>query len=137
MCEENLSLPYDLVLDKRDDFGDTELLHLLWEIAPKLKPPPPSHHIKPAVHTPKKLEVWTHVLVKTDATWEPLHPPYESPYKMLKRIHAFSLNVGGKSKTTSLCAVSTRSIYSDYTTRILTLSSSALNTEHRPSLQFV
>lgn len=48
---------------------------------------------------PRDLEVCTHILVVTDATWRPLQPTYEDPYKVFERgEHSFRLDIGGKLK---------------------------------------
>lgn len=48
---------------------------------------------------PRGLEVCAHILVVTDATWRPLQPTYEDPYKVFERgEHSFRLDIGGKLK---------------------------------------
>lgn len=63
---ENLRLSGIIVLDKGEEHRESELLHLLRDAIPRLKPPPPSPYAWPAVHTPEKLEVCSHVLARID-----------------------------------------------------------------------
>lgn len=60
---ENLQVPGDLTLYKKDGFGETELLHLLLEVIAKLQAPPPSRHAHIVTNNPRDLRVCIHVLV--------------------------------------------------------------------------
>lgn len=70
---------------ERENCRETRLLNLLRRAIAKLKPPPPSRRAQSVVNTPKDLEVWTNMLMKTDATRKPLQSPYEGLHKILER----------------------------------------------------
>lgn len=63
-----LSVLGDMILDKRDELAETELLRLAQGTVLKLKSAPTSCHAQPAVYTPKELEFCTYVLHETDGT---------------------------------------------------------------------
>lgn len=50
-----------------------------------LQPVPASHHIKERSFVHKDLQSCTHVFVRNDMVRKPLQPPFEGPYKVLKR----------------------------------------------------
>jgi len=55
------------------------------------------------VHVEKALSSCTHVFVRHDAVRTPLQPPYDGPYKVLKRLtKAYVVHINGQDRTISL-----------------------------------
>ena len=68
-----------------------------------LRAVPPRASSQPYTYVHKDLSTCTHVFVRTDAVRKPLQPPYEGPFKVLKRDPKFfTLELNGRTDTVSL-----------------------------------
>ncbi|XP_024945396.1 uncharacterized protein LOC112495037 [Cephus cinctus] len=69
-----------------------------------LRPTPTAHHNKARTLVLKDLYNSTHVYLRNDAVKPPLEPPFDGPYKIIKKLddRRFVIDVNGVEKTTSI-----------------------------------
>ncbi|XP_064076296.1 uncharacterized protein LOC135194612 [Vanessa tameamea] len=84
-----LRIPADFFVPTQSNINDTEYVRRLTETMATLQPAPRKHtsQHKPFVY--KDLTTCTHVFVRNDMVRAPLTPPYDGPYKVLKRYDKF------------------------------------------------
>ncbi|XP_058817265.1 uncharacterized protein LOC131680568 [Topomyia yanbarensis] len=80
-----------------------ELVTDLKTIMAKLRPTPMSNHSKHQPYIQKDLAVCSHVFVSVGAIKPSLTPPYEGPYRVLRRkLKVFVIEIKGRKQTTSV-----------------------------------
>ena len=68
-----------------------------------IQPVPTSHHATRSTHVSKDLSTCTHVFIRHDAIRKSLQPPYDVPFKVIKRATKFyTILVNGHQQTISL-----------------------------------
>ena len=98
-----LTLPGQLVNYEPTTHGDsTHFASRLLQMMQNIRAIPPREYNNP-VHLDKHLETCKFVFVRVDAVKKPLTPPYEGPYKVIKRTHKyFIINKNGNNETISI-----------------------------------
>ena len=99
-----LSLPNDFVSPSHDNVtcDPTNYVHRLKQHMSNLQPAR-SRTVSKQGHIDKALHTCTHVWVRTDAVRKPLQPPYNGPYKVLRReAKYFVLDINCKKDTVSI-----------------------------------
>lgn len=77
--------------------------HRLRDIMENLRSTPPRRAAPRVVHVPSELASCTHVFVRHDAVHRPLQPPYDGPFRVLRRGEKqFTIDVRGHHKVVSL-----------------------------------
>ncbi|XP_050028258.1 uncharacterized protein [Dermacentor andersoni] len=75
----------------------------LRDIMENLRTTPPRRAAPPAVYVPSELVSCTHVFVRHDAVHRPLQPPYNGPFRVLRRGEKqLTINVRGRHEVVSL-----------------------------------
>ena len=100
-----LRLPGEFFLqDAPPTDGDSSTLLTTLKTAMRtLRAVPPRAASQPYTYVNKDLSTCTHVFVRTDAVRKPLQPPYEGPFKVLKRdAKYFTLELKGRTDRISL-----------------------------------
>ena len=68
-----------------------------------IRPVPTSHHATRSTHVSKDLSTCTHVFIRHNAIRKSLQPPYDGPFKVIKRADKFyTILVNGHQQTISL-----------------------------------
>eukprot|EP00794_Sanderia_malayensis_P021274 gene21274-biopygen16308 len=110
-------------------------VHRLQSAMATLKPPNPRPQ-SPISHVPSSLHSSTHAFVRHDAVRKPLQPPYDGPYKILRRADKhFTLEIHGKPKTISLDRLKPAHLDADlpsHTTNLPQISSPSSSPEPTP-----
>ncbi|VDP38489.1 unnamed protein product [Schistosoma margrebowiei] len=80
----------------------SRFLSRLLQMMQNIKAIPPREHNN-RVHLDKHLEMYKFVFVRVDAVKKPLTPPYEGPYKVIKRTNKYFItNKSGNNETISI-----------------------------------
>ncbi|CAH8543108.1 unnamed protein product [Schistosoma haematobium] len=98
-----LTLPGQLVKNETTTPGDpSRFVSRLLQMMQSIRAIPPREYNN-RVHLDKHLETCKFVFVRVDAVKTPLTPPYEGPYKVIKRTHKyFIINKNGNHETISI-----------------------------------
>ncbi|XP_049272654.1 uncharacterized protein LOC125758921 [Rhipicephalus sanguineus] len=103
-----LRLPGEFVADSKNANAqaNSEYALRLQDIMSKLRHVPPRLPAPRPVHVPSDLSSCSHVFVKHDALQRPLQPPYDGPFKVVKRGEKhITIDRGGRHDVVSLDCV--------------------------------
>jgi cleavage and polyadenylation specificity factor subunit 1 len=84
-------------------FDPIDYVHYLKSIMSKLQATPPRVNLKHPTHVPSALFTGTHVFIRQDRVRKPLQPPYNGPYKVIKRTKKhFTVDLNGRQEVVSI-----------------------------------
>ena len=111
-----LRLPGDFVSDSinRADLDPAKFVDRIRFTMQQIKPATTrAQQIR--THVPQDLQTCSHVFVRHDAVRSPLQPPYDGPFKVIRRTEKyFVLDVKGKDQTISIDRLKVAHLDSDY-----------------------
>ncbi|XP_055611202.1 uncharacterized protein LOC129757869 [Uranotaenia lowii] len=98
-----LRLPGEFFASSSSKSPSAEYLVDLKAAMAKLRPTPTSNHSKQATFIQKELATCTHVFVRVGAIKPPLTPPYDGPFKVLRRKKkVFIVDINGRKQPISI-----------------------------------
>jgi cleavage and polyadenylation specificity factor subunit 1 len=100
---EPLRLPGEFFAPSKPESEDETFVAKLRRHFRRIQPVPAPHHGQRPVFIHQDLKSASHVFVRTDATKPPLQPPYEGPFRVVRRdAKYFVVDVKGKEKAVSI-----------------------------------
>lgn len=100
---QNLRVPGQFFIDPEISLSQSDLIVQLQKAFREVKPVPTSWHGRKTVYVPKSLDTCSHVFLRIDLVRKSLQPPYEGPYKILKRRpKIFLLQINDKERWISI-----------------------------------
>lgn len=98
-----IAVPGDLVRTRQTTPSPADVLPLVRSTVRQLTPTPMSRHGFVRVNTPESLNSSAYVFIRRDGHRPPLTPPYDGPYKVIKKdAKGFTLDMGGRHKLVSI-----------------------------------
>ncbi len=92
-----LRVPGEFLPDATGPWSVTHQRSTLQEAARRFAPIPTSHHSTPHSYVPPTLRTAEYVFVRHDAHRGPLRPPYDGPFRVLRRNEkSFIVDIGGR-----------------------------------------
>lgn len=98
-----LRIPGEFFIDVEPTNEPCLFLENLRQTIRSIRPCPVTHHCKDKSFYYQQLNDCSHVFIRVDSTKKPLEPPYEGPFKIIRRIsdRVFEIDVNGKPTTVS------------------------------------
>lgn len=100
---QNIKLPAELVPNNSETPLTSQVLNKLRDCVNNLKPVEPRKPNNPTVFVPENLNEYDFVFVRVDKVKESLCPPYDGPFKVIRRFRKyFVVDIRGKNVSVSI-----------------------------------
>ena len=100
---QNLRLPGQFFIEPQISLSQPDLIIQLQKAFKDVKPSPTVWHGRKTVYVPKNLSTCSHVFQRVDLVRKSLQPPYEGPFKVIKRMpKIFLLQINNKERWVSV-----------------------------------